>query len=754
MPELEPILLLPAQPDEYDRKPGGGSTPPPIVEVNPALRRGLVEQLIEAVRDVADLPQATEGLPLAMELREQALAKSRRPYAFLASAELTPVAAEHPGELISRATPSSTRLLAAAISNSQSRADLYAISTFQSFRVWDPILDALHLPEGVSVDDLLDEARDTGRRLRIELFPWLTPLSLYGGGRQTLEEYLAEVGLPIRYATGSESRRSLYLTVEDEATEETVRGLIGVRTAALAPNYGTPGPIEAQFFRLVDRHLPVAIATPDQDVDVAVGVLDSGVSGAVVEPWVQRRWTYDVPPDADARHGTFVAGLIIAARELNGDNDSFPSDRALIFDAQVLPGASSIPEDLLLERITEVLNASGPNGPRVWNCSFNNRDGMDPIAYSPMSQELDRLARRHGILFVHSAGNCPSRTTWPPDGSAGADDALAAPAESIDGLTVGALSHLGGLTPVGAVASYSRRGPSFGGQLKPDVTHWTGDVGPTGALTGFGALSVGPADEMLESVGTSFAAPLVSGIAANVWRALEVGQGRDVDPALVKGLIVHSATVANMAIDEEHRAYYGAGVPKADSLALLDAPDSFTTIHEVELRTSVNWEKRPFPMPACLFSGHKLRAVASVTVSFAPVIDPAFGDECVRTSVDVSFGRYTLNKKGELRFGGDMGGGRDWEKHLVERGKWSPLKSYRKVWPNGLESNLDGWALQLRLTARDQSIEPLTQKVFVIVTLQGLDDALNVYQDGLTAVQRLHYPSALAVDVGRLRLQP
>jgi hypothetical protein len=37
-------------------------------------------------------------------------------------------------------------------------------------------------------------------------------------------------------------------------------------------------------------------------------------------------------------------------------------------------------------------------------------------------------------------------------------------------------------------------------------------------------------------------------------------------------------------------------------MALFDRPNSFTTIHKVELRTGVNWEKRPFPMPECLVS--------------------------------------------------------------------------------------------------------------------------------------------------------
>lgn len=106
-------------------------------------------------------------------------------------------------------------------------------------------------------------------------------------------------------------------------------------------------------------------------------------------------------------------------------------------------------------------------------------------------------------------------------------------------------------------------------------------------------------------------------------------------------------------------------------------------------------------------------------------------------------------RRGEVRR--HPGGSHDWERQLVERGKWSPVKTYRKVWKNGIAGAGD-WSLKLRLTARDSSIEPLTQRAYVIVTVEGLDESQPVYQDGLAAVARLRYPSALAVDATRLRV--
>ncbi len=113
---------------------------------------------------------------------------------------------------------------------------------------------------------------------------------------------------------------------------------------------------------------------------------------------------------------------------------------------------------------------------------------------------------------------------------------------------------------------------------------------------------------------------------------------RNVAPELVKGLVVHSATLADMDIEDEHRIYYGAGAPRGESMALFDRPNTFTTIHEVELRTGLNWEKRAFPMPACLINlKNKFKGAVTLTLAYAPLVDAAFGEECVRTCVEVSF---------------------------------------------------------------------------------------------------------------------
>jgi hypothetical protein len=79
-----------------------------------------------------------------------------------------------------------------------------------------------------------------------------------------------------------------------------------------------------------------------------------------------------------------------------------------------------------------------------------------------------------------------------------------------------------------------------------------------------------------------------------------------------------------MPIHDDHRAYYGAGVPRGESRALFDRPNASTAIHEVELHTGVNRENRPFPIAQCLLdSNGKMKAAVALTISYARVIDAA-----------------------------------------------------------------------------------------------------------------------------------
>ena len=75
MPEINPIILLPYAQNEFSRKPGGGRTPSPLVDVNSDLRAGLAAQLNElAELAISSRASASDPLPVKVKLREKALA--------------------------------------------------------------------------------------------------------------------------------------------------------------------------------------------------------------------------------------------------------------------------------------------------------------------------------------------------------------------------------------------------------------------------------------------------------------------------------------------------------------------------------------------------------------------------------------------------------------------------------------------------------------------------------------------------------
>ena len=754
--DYQPILLLPTRLQEYGRKGGGGETKPPLVEVTTQFRGNLETQLAASanILERLSLEQRQNGIPLAVKLRERALAKSNRPFKLLEGTGSTPVAAGHVGELIARATEHSLAQLSDAIRTRSSKEDLFQISTLESIRVWDPVLDAFGVSDLAAADAVLDRARATNTPLRIDLFPWVridSPVT----ASETIAQYLQTKGYTLVGVIGSDSWTSAYFDLSTAASARDLGSVFGIRSASIAPTYSAYSEsIEAQSFREIGS-IGASDVTFRGGIGAEVGLLDSGVNSTILSPWITATERYDTGHALDTRHGTFVAGLLVASRELNDGDSAFPDDTVNLVDAQVLPNGS-IEEYVLVERITEVLAKRAPSGPKVWNCSFASLSPMDPVGYSTLAQEMDRLAAKYGLLFVQAVGNyveSPVRK-WPP--TQALRDGLASPSEAISSLSVGSLSHRGGLTPIGCPASYSRRGPSFGGQQKPDVTYWSGDLDAELALGGYGICSVVPGDLKAESIGTSFATPIVSSIAANTWKELQdAGALATVRPELVKGLLVHAASVQGQDMADADRSYHGAGVPVGGLRALFDSPNTFTTVHEVDLPAHVDWRKDPFPVPQCLFDDGKLSADMTMTIAYAPVIDAAFGDEAVRTCVEGSLGevvdiggRPHLKGKVPLESGT---GTRSWESERITQGKWSPIKTYKKAYTRGTKCGTH-WALKLSMTVRDTSLDDVTQKAFVVVTFRGLREGMQVYQDGIRALNALQYQTRALSNVAHLRV--
>lgn len=213
-------------------------------------------------------------------------------------------------------------------------------------------------------------------------------------------------------------------------------------------------------------------------------------------------------------HGTEMASIII-----HGDlNNRLPPLDSILYVRPImrprrLPNGNVdeiVPDnklfvDVLHEAILEIVNNPDLQTIKIINLSIG--DTSRPFSYlmSPAAKMLDYLSEKYGILFIVSSGNAPCILDLPmtieeyrnlstPQKYTAvynylwqkqSDMRILAPAESLNAITVGALSldyssaatmgdDVVDVVPVGSVAPYSRFGGGYGRAIKPDIVNLGG----------------------------------------------------------------------------------------------------------------------------------------------------------------------------------------------------------------------------------------------------------------------------------------
>ena len=157
-----------------------------------------------------------------------------------------------------------------------------------------------------------------------------------------------------------------------------------------------------------------------------------------------------------------------------------------------------------------------------WDFGYADMDGQ-----TTRCSQAAQIAARKGMLVCVAAGN-EGNKEW---------HYLTAPADADSILCVGAVDR------DSVVASFSSRGPCSDGRVKPDV-----------CAVGEGSCIIQPSDGSIQyGNGTSFACPLIAGMAACVWFALP-----DLNAMEIRRRIICSA-------NRYHNpdAEYGYGIPNA-----------------------------------------------------------------------------------------------------------------------------------------------------------------------------------------------
>ena len=157
-----------------------------------------------------------------------------------------------------------------------------------------------------------------------------------------------------------------------------------------------------------------------------------------------------------------------------------------------------------------------------FNFAYSDMDGL-----TSRGALASRIAARKGMLLVTAMGN-EGNKPW---------HYLSTPADADSILSVGAVNK------DGIIAMFSSYGPTADGRTKPEV-----------CAMGEGTCLISPANNaIITSNGTSFACPLIAGMAASLWSALPEASNME-----IREMIIRSCDRYDLPHEQ-----YGYGIPNA-----------------------------------------------------------------------------------------------------------------------------------------------------------------------------------------------
>lgn len=318
----------------------------------------------------------------------------------------------------------------------------------------------------------------------------------------------------------------------------------------------------------------------------AVCVIDSGIQEGHfwLEPAIDKASSSCFLPNSPATdvadyvpgggHGTRVAGAVV-------HGESIPTDGAVplrvwVQNARITDADGILPKEMFPPSVLRAVVSQyheGSRRTRLFNHSINADSPCRIGHMSAWAAEIDRLSNEYDVLVIQSAGNLPMSRPAPklgisevlsngsvyPDYLTQAACRIANPAQSFQALTVGSVAYgrfesagwRSFASQAGESSAFSRCGLGIWDSIKPEVVEYGGDclrnasTPPEVSTPQAGrecypelirsTLNGGPAFDR-DGVGTSFAAPKVTRIAAELQSLFP-----EASCLLYRALIVQSA---------------------------------------------------------------------------------------------------------------------------------------------------------------------------------------------------------------------
>lgn len=737
-------VIMPKQGSER-RVPGGGSLPKPFRPVD-ADYRGRLSKQVSAIQKAVSSQIKTAGVaPVRVTLISKATAKSHRPQHLFSEQTCPIIGSGRLGELFLKATPRGLGNLVDTIESNDSDRIMKELSCVEAI---EPITPT-YRKGGIDSKDLLRASPrgELGFVTRVRLFDFESA----DDQENVLLDFREACRLhKLKIGERGYSSSSFAYEVQCRDTEqvESLSRIIGVRSIAPMPSIGTLRPQ-----MLSQAKLPVLPSASKSESFPVVVVVDSGISNQIpeLESWVVGRHSDVVESERNTDHGTFVAGLICWGDRLNPTISNLDSSPCGVFDLQVIPNNDPARGDIGRLTETEFLTSLDSalrqyaNSYKVWNLSLSSNQVCSLDEFSLLAEELDNLQEQYNVSFVISAGNyeTPPLLDFPRAGTQVESGRITSPADSVLGVTVGAVSHVD-YKKSGPQqhhpSAFSRHGAGPNHVIKPDLVHYGGACS-VDATHRSGIRSVHGTGSA-ENLGTSFATPLVSRTLAQIYHHVTPTPST----VLARALLTHHARdprTKNRVPDGDEN-YFGFGLPAPVPDCLECTPHTSTLVFDDVLRPGHFLEWDNFPYPPSLYRDGRFYGEIWMTVAFSPSRGARWGSEYCETHINAHFGVYRRQKSrdtGEYKpkpiFVGlvppeHKNPGTLYESYQIEKlRKWAPVRTYHGDLGEKGEKG-DRWRLKLQLLTRHEARKQVAtrpQPFSLIVTIADPEKKVRVYDE-------------------------
>lgn len=353
-----------------------------------------------------------------------------------------------------------------------------------------------------------------------------------------------------------------------------------------------------------------------------IGVFDGGIdSRAGLSRWVVSEDLTPLPPDpAWVAHGTAVCSAAIFGpiKPQNAQN-THPKAKVRsfrIYPEEPVQGTNDFELYRIIPRITAAVEDAKNQHIKVFVLSSGPQFPIDDDEVNPLTAMIDKLCHEQDVLFAVAAGN---------DGDLDSPyDRIQPPADTVNGISVGAYSH--DRNGACAKTTYSCNGPGrSGSQIKPDILGFGGSEHEPFYVR---AASL-PHTIALEGVcGTSFAAPFIGQSAAMLLH--RVDNDAVLRPQTAKALLIHDAAMNGPKCDST-----SWGISDDNTESILSCHDYESTIvfnGDIPFKTGV---MLPIPFPGTY--SDKGQVDIFWTIVYSSAVVPSAPDEYTLAGTEVYF---------------------------------------------------------------------------------------------------------------------